>query len=513
MLNLKGIINKTLNEVRSQKLFYLFLLVVLVAGLFFRVYRQNDLLGFWFDQGRDLLAASKIIYEGEFTLIGPTTGFEGIFRGPFYYYYLLPGILMGGGDPVVVGIYLSILNSLGILALYILARIYWGRAVGLISATLYSFSYMLISFDRWLSHPPVLTLFSPLAFGFILASLKNDKRYLIIGLFLLGITLQLEEAGMLFVTFGVFVFLIFKAKYYGIKTLVLSAISFLSTFLPLMLFELRHSFLITNNILKIIKGSGDKPALLGGPDFSSILAAFWFYVSTIGGTIYYNINWGVGSVSIAGLIIFILLILVYLKRNIADYKSKLLLIWIFTPLPFYTLFKGDIYGYYLAGVFPQFAILIALLLSLLKPLKVVYKLALGVFMITFLLNNFPFINNLMYKDINAGNDVLIGNQLGVMDFIMDNSQKRAIFIESYVPPQIPYAYQYLTWWYSKNNKITLSKNELDTKELYAIIENDNIHKNLRTDFIDKLNRKSFKIKEATYGGITVQKREFNKVSP
>ena len=77
-----------MKEVGSHKFTYLFLSVVLILGLFVRVYRAGDLMGFYYDQGRDALVIWKLMHEGKPFLIGPVTGLQGIFLGPFYYYAL-----------------------------------------------------------------------------------------------------------------------------------------------------------------------------------------------------------------------------------------------------------------------------------------------------------------------------------------------------------------------------------------------------------------------------------------
>src|SRR3990167_8398219 len=74
--------------------------IILLSAFFLRVYRVNEILGFYYDQGRDALVIWDLWHNGKFFLIGPTTGIAGIFRGPFYYYLIAPLYLIGRGDPV-----------------------------------------------------------------------------------------------------------------------------------------------------------------------------------------------------------------------------------------------------------------------------------------------------------------------------------------------------------------------------------------------------------------------------
>ncbi|MBI4157851.1 hypothetical protein HY502_03320, partial [Candidatus Woesebacteria bacterium] len=74
--------------------------LLLISAFLLRVYRVGEILGFYFDQGRDALIIWDLWHSGKLFLIGPTTGIAGIFRGPFYYYLIAPFYLLGGGDPV-----------------------------------------------------------------------------------------------------------------------------------------------------------------------------------------------------------------------------------------------------------------------------------------------------------------------------------------------------------------------------------------------------------------------------
>ena len=62
---------------------------ILLLGFFLRA--QETLSGnflFLKDQGRDMLAVKSVVVDKKPTLIGPYTGFRGVFQGPLYYYVL-----------------------------------------------------------------------------------------------------------------------------------------------------------------------------------------------------------------------------------------------------------------------------------------------------------------------------------------------------------------------------------------------------------------------------------------
>src|SRR3989344_5456531 len=87
------------------------------------VFPLKGLFAFNYDQGRDFLAVSKIIWEKDFTLIGQTTGLPGIFYGPWWYYFLATVVFLSGGDPQKVSIVFAFIGIFQIVAIFLLLKI------------------------------------------------------------------------------------------------------------------------------------------------------------------------------------------------------------------------------------------------------------------------------------------------------------------------------------------------------------------------------------------------------
>src|SRR3989304_9348625 len=122
------------HEIQPHTAYYLLLTSILFLALFVRVYRVGDLLGFWYDQGRDALIIWKLWHEGKFFLIGPVTGLAGIFLGPLYYYLIAPLYLIGGGNPIYPVVFLAFLSTIAIFLLYFLGRQMHSREAGIFAA-------------------------------------------------------------------------------------------------------------------------------------------------------------------------------------------------------------------------------------------------------------------------------------------------------------------------------------------------------------------------------------------
>lgn len=72
-----------------------------LMALFVRLLVVRSGLYFIWDQGRDAAAMERIL-RGDLTLIGPTSGIQGLFLGPLWFYLGLPGYVLGGGNPYVL---------------------------------------------------------------------------------------------------------------------------------------------------------------------------------------------------------------------------------------------------------------------------------------------------------------------------------------------------------------------------------------------------------------------------
>ena len=174
---LKSIKKFWIRELKSYKFNYYLLGFVLVLGFFVRVYRTSDLLGFYYDQGRDALVIWKLWHEGRPFLIGPVTGLAGIFLGPFYYYLIAPFYLIGGGNPVYPAVFLAFLTVCGVFMLFYLGWQFQDRMTGIVAAIIGSFSYYLVLAGRWLSNPAPIMLTSMLFLYSLWMIIQSKKRY------------------------------------------------------------------------------------------------------------------------------------------------------------------------------------------------------------------------------------------------------------------------------------------------------------------------------------------------
>src|SRR3990167_8033981 len=125
---------KIVKEIRDHKFIYFLLFLILIGATFVRVYNTRNILGFYYDQGRDALVIWNFLHKGDIFLVAPTTGLQGVLLGPLFYLIITPFYFLGGGNPVWPANFLAILTVISIIIVYIFSVEFFNRYAGLITA-------------------------------------------------------------------------------------------------------------------------------------------------------------------------------------------------------------------------------------------------------------------------------------------------------------------------------------------------------------------------------------------
>jgi 4-amino-4-deoxy-L-arabinose transferase-like glycosyltransferase len=475
---------------------YGLLFVLLLVSLFLRIYKLNQLLGFWYDQGRDALVIWRFLHEGKFFLIGPVTGIEGIFLGPFYYWLLTPLYLLGGGSPVFVAAILGWLSTLGVVLIYLVSKEIFSREVGLIAAILYGLSYNSITFSRWLANPQPLPLFSLLIVFCLLKIYQGEERlWLFLGL-LVGLSLQLEAAGAIFFLPAIFCVVVWQRKAIESWRLILfGLLIFLATLLPQLIFNFRHQGVLFSAFRDFLFGERAFSLSLWQVIQSRILT----YYDVFCGSLFPS--WGRGKVFSAYLFG---ILLVFFRKKLFGKEKNILWCWVLLPLVGFLFYQGNfgyVWDYYFAGVLPIFLLFFASVLGYLAKSGKLGKIIVLSFLTCFLGVNSQRLA-IYYK---TGIGITLRSQLWAIDWIYKDAKKEDFNVDIYVPPVIPYAYDYLFKWYGQE-KYGLQPVEKRVDLLYTLYEQDTQHPSLLQAWLGRQNGIGKIIEEDTYGDITVQRR-------
>lgn len=478
------------------------MLLIWLAGVFVRVYRQGDLLGFYYDQGRDALAIKQILQGKNFPAIGPTTGLEGIFLGPFWFYFLAPFYFIGHGNPAVAAVLVGVVDSLTIFLLYGLGKKFVNEKVGLIAAFLWAFSYWLVRSARWFSNPSPLPFFTVLLlWGLGKWLIEKKGRGMLVVAFSLAISLQLEAASAVFYFPAIFLLLIYakisfrnvwKGKYFW-----WSSALFLASLVPQFAFELKNHFLISRHLINFFLGrlNSNDGASWVFPGFLLVKQRLFWYQHVFFVQFDPNLRWP----WVAILIFWIFFLLAVLKSK--NFFVKLLFLFWLTPLFFLFFFTGNyghLYDYYLTGFLPVFIILLAYVLSRLPYL------AFTVLLVYFIWQNGALLRNYLVAGVDGPTHITLGNQKKAIAWICRDAVKKPFNVDVYVPPVIPYAWDYLWQWYGTGLGCYPLKRMVS--RLYTVWEIDPPHPERLESWLERQRGIGRIEMQVRFGGIGVERR-------
>lgn len=500
-------------KIRKNKIFTpfnVFLVILLLLAFFVRIYRIDSLLGFYFDQGRDAKVIWDFWHQGKFFLIGPTTGIEGVFRGPWYYWLIAPFYLLGKGDPAWPSVFLSATTVIAIFLSYKITQKVAGKWAGILAVVIGSFSLYLLFASRWLSNPTPMLLISMIFVYSLFRVLEGKRLSWILAVFMAGLALQFGSAAEIFyflalAIFGIYLFFVDRKKLPDLKIIILSGVVLALTFAPQVIFDLRHQ--------GILRGTASKFLFQEG----SFKLSFWEMVK-IRLPFYYDVFFSKlfpSLIKARGIfaLIFIVLGIFNYKTIFKNKKLVLLLILLLSPILGMLFFQGNygnVYDYYFTGYYLIFVVFFAAVLGL-SSSSIWGKALIVIFLALFLKDNIPSIRNYIVSGVDGPTTIALGNQKQAIDWIFEDAagMGQNFNVDAYVPPVIPHAYDYLFLWQgSVRCGESRCGQELSERVplLYTLYEVDPPHPERLEAWMKRQEGIGKVEKEANFGGITVQRR-------
>src|SRR3990167_6984065 len=225
-------------------------ILIIFLGVFLRFYRFREFVMFLCDQGRDAIIIKRIVTLQHFPAIGPPSSIGQVYLGPFYYYLVAPFLLLFNFNPVGLAFGVALLSLIGSIVAYFLIKKELNTSTALIFLLLLFFSAINVQFSRFSWNPNLLPIFSffTLYFFYKLLLKKNKLFSIAFGAFL-SFSIQLHHLALLFIPV-IFFFGIYYLRKVKLSNYLIAILSFLFFSLPLIIFDLRHNFLNTTNLIK-----------------------------------------------------------------------------------------------------------------------------------------------------------------------------------------------------------------------------------------------------------------------
>lgn len=496
----------------KKKIFFIIFILILILGAGLRAQEmisRNFL--FLLDQGRDMMAVKGILYDHHLTLIGPSTSLRGVFQGPLWYYLLAISTVFFGGDPwggIVLMVGISILT---LLAVYFWMKKLFGEKAAIITLFLFAVSPEASAAATYVWNPhPMWLLVVIYIFTFYCTIYKTNKFNIILWP-VIGLMFHFQTALAVFILLASVIYiLIFERRILLNRNFTIGIGLFLLTFLPQIIFDIRHDFLTSRSILSLLAGS-ERGLFVGGEKSGYLGLIKNHFDSLYGNFRAAFINDGFAKY-IPNLFIVVILssILLMIKKVNIFFKkeseftlfiAKLLLIIILLTI----IYPFPLRYWFLTGFQSFYLIILGLLLSkfLTNRLGRVFVILLFI-ILTFY--SWKKIDLLYFNPPNDGGAEKIKGKLSAIDYIYRDSKDRSYGLLVFTPAVYTYAYDYLIWWHGlKKYGYIPHKDKKGT--FYLLIEPDHSKPWSYKGWLETVIKTGNVLKETTLPtGLIIQKR-------
>ena len=262
----------------------LLLFLILTVAIFLRFYHIARLEFFTYDQARDALFVKRMIVDREFRLLGTQTSLPGMYLPPFYYYTIAVVLWLFRLNPAGIDIYSGLIGVLSIPLVYYVANKIFGKPAGMFSAGLFAVSPIIVELTRRAWNCNTLPFFILIAFYFVYLYFKERKvRDFLLAFTFYGYSLSLHFGAWtlipLFIYIWFYALIKNKLKTKWLLTGAGIAFFFIS---PLLIFELRHNFILVNQAKMFFFDGGHLGAAPGNfweSLISSLISIFTILIS------------------------------------------------------------------------------------------------------------------------------------------------------------------------------------------------------------------------------------------
>ena len=412
--------------------------VILLVAIAIRFLYFKESTYFGYDEARDAYISQAIYQTGDFKLIGPPANFPGLFHGPLYWYLLGPIYLLGHGSPYFASIVFRLINSLGVLAVFGIAKKLFNRQVGIISAVIFAFSFEETQYAMFVSNPS-LAIFAWMAIFFGLALLVRDKNPNGLPLMFAGAVVATQLDFIYLYTFAmIFISLFLFRKNFPhlskttlIKTFLLTILC-LSTFIVA---ELKYSFQSSRALLHLFSSGYHVMQPTDSPLTLYLRMSLKLFQTNI-------IN--LPYVYLIPTIVILISFLFYQSRK--DMSLKIVLVWMFAGVLLLPLGGYDAMYVNLGigiGIIIAVSYFISLIWNKNRLITLITLLAIGFSNLSQIFNNNP---KGLIVELKPQPSMQLADEIAIMNKIYTNSSAKEFTIRV---TGIPYGIQ-TTWAYLLN---------------------------------------------------------------
>lgn len=233
---------------------YLFVLIITLSAIFLRFFKLADIFYFNIDEDWYNYIVRRIVVEKRPVLIGWEIP-GGIFTPPVMYYVGAIVMFLFNSNPIGFAITASVTGVISVLLVYFVGKkIFNSEKIAVYSSVIYCFSFFINIYNRLsitLHLSPVVAL---LTYYSLFKIVKEKKHEWLVALSFILIFATQEGSMTSLIILTIVCLLLFKTKI-RFKLILISLGIFLSSFIPILIFDLRHNFQILHKFINFISPS------------------------------------------------------------------------------------------------------------------------------------------------------------------------------------------------------------------------------------------------------------------
>ena len=439
-------------------------ILLIVITFILRVIKLEELFYFTYDESIPAFVGRRLILWKHIPLIGGVTPFN-FHLGPYFYWFYSAILFLGKLNPIAWGYASAIIAMATTFMIFVVGKVFSSKKIALTAAIFWAFSYLANVYDRHLwalywgplvslivvfclykiihSHAVILSPSMSLRASRRISGYTprsnlrtknlNDKYIYFLGL-TIALSIHADPSNLVFLVLAILAWIIYKLPIKKSTFFALGLITF--SFLPLILFDLRHNFANTKPVVGFWKQGRNDPGFemqkfinnssLFPRAFTRLIYTFddnqiakqYSYCQAFVKEKYQVIPPILVFLSSISIIGFVVWALGKNQENVGWRLIAILVILYLVGIQLYgTIFRADIFEHYITGLFALFLLIFANIVSLLP--KKLWLLVLGLF-IVFNLN----------KLLNAKNSMGLTYKRQAIEFTMQQVGDKPFSLDS-----------------------------------------------------------------------------------
>lgn len=417
------------------------IVILLLIGVTYRLILTTDgNFIFHMDIARDMIDVREMVMLHKLRLIGPTSGIEGIYNGPAWYYMLATVFVISSGHPYASIILMIIFWAIGgYFILKITSR--YGLIPMLASGAIWISSNYVVLANLYAFNPNPVVLLTP--FLIFLLEQYFNKKTLMLSLavwFLGGLFFNFEMAfGIFLPAIIILAVLIINKQLLKNKYFWLGSSAFILTLIPQILFYFKNWQLLSTSLVKFINTNNSYHSKNIGKLYFDVLTATMM-------------NWKLlSTITILGIIFLIF----QTFRDKLFRQDKILAVSLcFFIVPFLgsIILPLNFMPWHLGGAMAAAILILGIFLHSLGKVGNISKIlsvGIGLVVMIYAAQNLDLKATLTHASMNH-NPTLFANEIKAVDYVYQQAQGKNFRVYIYLPSVYDYPYQYLFWWYGQN---------------------------------------------------------------